>query len=110
MSYLYSTFAPQGYEPITTFWQDFSIAEIYGDEFIKDTAQTAFLNYCGNIKYLTELIMVINHKCWYWYENGKEGLSKLYSDLYYEYDSRAIEYLEEHGSEEDKHYYFSTLD
>ena len=50
MSYLYSTFAPQGYEPITTFWQDFSIAEIYGDEFIKDTAQTAFLNYCGNTK------------------------------------------------------------
>lgn len=101
---------PFGYEPITTFWQDFTIAEIYGDENIEETTQTAFSNYCSDVKYLTELIMVLNHKCWYWYEHGKESLSKLYETLFYEYDNRAIKYLEEQGNEEDIRYFFSTLD
>lgn len=29
--------------------------------------------------------MILNHKCWYWYEKQNEELSKLYAKLWEEY-------------------------
>ena len=97
------------YEYITTFWQDFSIAEPFGKSAIRDTAKRAFEEWKDNVSYLTELVMVINHKCWYW-AGTNDSLSHLYSDLYYKYDDMAIAYLENNGSKEDLTYYFKTLD
>ena len=48
-----------GYKPLTTLWEDFSIAESFGTAAIKDTASRAFNAWKNNYKYLTELIMVI---------------------------------------------------
>lgn len=48
-----------GYTPITTFWQDFSIADKFGPAAIRDTFKRAFAEWKGNYKYLTELVMVI---------------------------------------------------
>ena len=98
------------YEYITTFWQDFSTAELFGEDAIRDTAKRAFDEWKDDIKYLTELIMVINHKCWDFYRKNVMAMSNLYSDLYYEYDEKAIEYLEKKNNEEDLQYYFRTLD
>lgn len=98
------------YEYITTFWQDFDVAELFGENAIKDTAKRAFDEWKDDIKYLTELIMVINHKCWDHYRKNMTAMSSLYSDLYYEYDEKAIEYLEKKGNKEDLQYYFRTLD
>ncbi len=98
------------YKYITTFWDDFSIAEKFGLDAINDTAFRAFYAWRDNIAYLTELIMVLNHKCWYWYEQHEDNLASLYSELYYKYDERVLNYLEEKDDKEAIHYYLSTLD
>ena len=50
------------YECITTFWEDFSIADAFGIEAIKDTFKRAFEEWKTNYKYLTELVIVLNIK------------------------------------------------
>jgi len=96
-----------GYEPKTTFWDDFTIAENFGREEIEDTASRAFEEWKDNYEFLTELIMVINHKSW---EHSRDSLCNVYVDLFYEYDGRAINYLEETHNEEGLNYFFRTLD
>lgn len=98
------------YEFQTTFRTDFAIADSFGHEATKDTAARAFEEWKDNIIYLTELIMVINHRCWDWYHVGDVEMSALYSDLYYEYYEKAVDYLEEKGNKEDMSYFFRTLD
>lgn len=95
-----------GYECFTTFWQDFSIAEKYGVSAVKDTYNRAFNEWKNNYKYLTELVMVLNHKCWHHYENGVTVLSELYADLYYKASGYAYDSLK--GEELD--YYISITD
>lgn len=41
-----------GYEPITTFWQDFSIADKFGNKAIADTFRRAKSEWKDNYKYL----------------------------------------------------------
>ena len=98
------------YTPITTFWDDFSMAELFSEAAIIDTADRVFKEWKDNYKYLTELIMVINHKSWYWYSRNNNDLSLLYEGLYYKYDEMAITYLEKNRPEEELTYYFKTLD
>lgn len=98
-----------GYTPITTFWDDFSIAEKFGEKAIRDTAKRVFNEWHTNIKFLAELVMVLNHKCWAW-NNKRDDLMQLYSALYFEYNDKAWDWLEQNGTEEDKNYYFKTLD
>ena len=50
-----------GYELQTTFWEDFSIADRFGLSAIQDTFKRAFEEWKNNYKYLTELILVLNH-------------------------------------------------
>lgn len=47
-----------GYKPITTFWEDFSIADKFGNEAVNDTLKRAFTEWKGNYAYLTEMVMV----------------------------------------------------
>ena len=62
-----------GYKPFTTFWQDFSIADTYGLQAIQDTFNRAFDAWKDNYKYLTELVLVLNHKIFHHYvEKGTE--------------------------------------
>ena len=98
-----------GYTPQTTYWEDFSIAEPFGIAAIKDTALAAFNGCKDNYIWLTELIMVLNHKSWYWHQKNNE-LMELYAELYYKYDEKAIDYLEKNYGEEELRYFFRTLD
>lgn len=50
------------YECQTTFWEDFSIAEHFGEEAIKDTYKKARAEWEHDPVYGTELSMVLNHK------------------------------------------------
>ena len=50
------------YKPITNFWNDFSIAEQIGEDEVKGTFDRLFKEWKDNFKYLTELVMVLNHK------------------------------------------------
>ena len=94
----------------TTFWEDFSIAEKFGEAAIKDTAERAFNEWHTNVEYLAKLVLVINHKCWDWYEKDNDTLTRLYSDLYYKYNDMAWDWLQANATEEEREYYFRTLD
>lgn len=96
-----------GYKPITTFWRDFSIAERFGLVAVMDTYRRAFSECKKNYKYLTELVMVLNHKIWQHYDPNKESpLAVLYNQLWEKAEMWAFENLK--GEELD--YFYSTLD
>lgn len=95
-----------GYECITTFWEDFSIADKFGESAIKDTYNRAFNNWKGDYKYLTELVLVLNHKCWFFHNQGREELSRLYGNLFY----RAKNYACGHLKGKEYQYFFDITD
>lgn len=85
---------PNGYELTTTFWQDFSIADCFGVQAIRDTFNRAFEEWKTNHVYLTELVIVLNWKIWAWYQkNGSCEQSKLYNELWEKADGYAMENL-----------------
>ena len=94
-----------GYQPLTTFWSDFSTAEQFGIEAVKGTFKRAFEEWKGDYKFLTELVMVLNHKIWQWYEKNDE-LARVYNALWEEADNYGCENLK--GEELD--YFYETLD
>lgn len=94
-----------GYKPITTFYMDFSIADKFGIVGIKSTYENAFRSWKNNYKYITELAMVLNWKCWRWYQVNDE-FSRLYTDLYYKLDEWIFNNLK--GDELD--YYIQITD
>ncbi len=94
-----------GYEPITTFWTDFSIADFYGLSGIQETYDATFAEWKGNYKYLTELVMVLNHKIWEWYGHDDER-AELYNDLWMKASVYAIENLKG----EELRYYLEVTD
>ncbi|ENI9073036.1 hypothetical protein ABZ143_002832 [Listeria monocytogenes] len=63
-TYTNPIFEMNGYEPKTTFWTDFSIADMFGFEGVKDTYNRAKESWQDNIEYMTEFAMVLNHKSW----------------------------------------------
>ena len=56
--------------------------------------------------YGTELSMVLNHKCYYWYEERNTKLSRLYSELWEEYHNWVLE----NWRGEELGYYLRTTD
>lgn len=100
--------AENGYQTKTTFWQDFYFADHLNKgavSAIKDTCKRAFNGWKHNHEYLTELVMVLNHKIWYWYEKN-EALAQVYNDLWQKYDHWCLDNLK--GEEKD--YFIRTLD
>ena len=94
-----------GYKPITTLYQDFSIADRFGIKAIKETYNRVFKEFKNNYKYITELVMVLNWKLWRYYENNEE-LARLYNDLYIKLDNWCCENLKG----EELQYYYNTTD
>lgn len=97
-----------GYKPLTTFWQDFSIADRFGAGAIRNTYSQAFKEWKGNYKYLTELVMVLNHKIFQHYDpNRKDNpIAEVYDELWREADAWACDHLK--GDE--LNYFYQTLD
>ena len=94
-----------GYETKTTFWEDFSIADRFGIDAIKDTYKRAFAEWKTNYVYLTELVLVLNWKIWEWYKKD-DRVARVYNDLWEQADLYACENLEG----EEASYFFSTTD
>lgn len=94
-----------GYKQITTFFQDFSIADNYGIRAIKDTYNRAFKAWKNDYKYLTELVMVLNWKIWEHYEKN-EDVAKVYQELWEQADAYAMDNLKG----EELKYFLSTTD
>ncbi len=95
-----------GYTCKTTFWNDFLIAEKFGEKAIKDTFKRAFKEWKTNIEYLTEFVMILNWKCWHFYERNNKVISKLYCDLYYKAHNWCCNNLKG----DDLKYYLETTD
>ena len=92
-----------GYTPITTFYTDFSIADKFGRAAILDTYRKAVEQWKNDYKYMTELAMVLNWKCWRWWEE-KRAYGELYRELFIEQDRYCQESL--HGEELE---YYNTI-
>ena len=70
-----------GYKPITTFYEDFSIADRFGANAILDTYKRAFKYWKNDYKYLTELVMVLNWKIYEHYQKNVR-FANIYNDLW----------------------------
>lgn len=93
------------YNFITTFRSDFTIADKFGINAIKDTFNRAFNEWKDNYKYLTELVLVLNWKIWEHYEKNEE-IAKIYNNLWIFADNYAVNNLKD----EELSYYYETTD
>ena len=82
-----------GYQPKTTFWMDFSIADKFGIEAIIDTFERAFKEWHTN------------HKIWQWYEKN-DAIARVYDQIWRKADEWAQENL--HGKE--LQYFYEVTD
>ena len=57
------------------------MADCFGASAINDTYKRAFNEWNSNYIYLTELVMVLNHKIWQHYETN-EALAHVYNHLW----------------------------
>lgn len=95
-----------GYEPKTTFWDDFSIADRFGTSAIKDTYKRAFSEWKSNVEYITELVLVLNWKIWYYNDTGNMALAELYNGLWEKTHDWCLNNLKG----DDLSYYLRTVD
>lgn len=96
---------PNGYEMTTTFWDDFTIADIFGADAIRDTYKRAFAEWRHDYVYLTELVIVLNHKIWQHYQRN-DAYARLYNDLWEQADL----YAQENLKGEELSFFYQTTD
>ena len=87
-----------------------NIAEEENLQVVKNWAANTYEQIQDDVQAMAAFVTVLNHKCWYWYEAGMNTLSQVYSDLYYKYNEIEWDWLDAHGTEEEKTWYFRTLD
>ena len=78
----------------------------FGPAAVQDTFDRAFAEWKDSCVYLTELVMVLNHKLWQWYNSGRPDMAEMYNKLYGEADT----YAQEHLTGEEADYYYRTTD
>ena len=96
---------PNGYKMVSTFPTDFTIADKFGENAIRDTFNRAFNEWKSNYVYLTELVISLNWKIWEHYEKGNQEIAKVYNELWEQADNYACENLK---GEELKFFYRVT--
>lgn len=94
-----------GYQPKTTFWSDFTIADCFGNEAIQDTFNRAFKEWKSNTEYITELTLVLNWKIYQHYKTNKD-IAELYDRLWKETDAWCMNNL----TDKDLEYYIRVTD
>lgn len=95
-----------GYEPQTTFYEDFSIADMFGISAVKDTYKRGLetAQELGYI-YLTEFVMALNWKIWEHYQHN-DALARVYNDLW----MKASEIAQTTLKDDELMYYYRTTD
>ena len=97
--------AMTGYKPISTFYMDFSIADNFGVDAIRDTYKRATEEWKSDYKMFTELVMALNWKIWE-HHGHNDKYAKLYNELWGEADLWATESLKG----EELSYFYRTTD
>lgn len=90
----------------TTFWTDFSIADAFGIDAIKDTYKRAFEEWKDNVCFIAELVLVLNWKIWEHHEKGNTEIAKLYDELW----SKTEDYGYSTFTGDDLTFFFNTID
>ena len=91
----------------TTFREDFSIADRFSVSAIRDTYKRAFTEWKNDYRYLTDLVMGLNHKIWEWYGVAKgHPYVRVYDELWKQADDYAVSNLKG----EELNYYFRITD
>lgn len=91
--------------PSHTFFMDFTIADRFGVQAIRDTFRRAFNEWRIDYKMFTELCMTLNMKCWSYY-----GTNDTYCDLYRELFHKADNWAVENFRGEKLKYYLAVTD
>ena len=94
-----------GYKVKTTFWDDFTIAETFGVEAIKETYGRMLDEWKTNYIFLTELVLILNWKIWHWYKKD-EDIARVYNDLWEQTENYAYDHLRG----EELKYFIRTID
>ncbi len=96
----------QTQRPESTFYADFSVADVYGEKSIQDTYNRSFNGWKSNVKMFTEMTAMLNHKLWFWYECGIEEYAQLYDKLWKEADAYGMDNFKD----DELKYFLSVLD
>ena len=96
-----------GYKPMTTFYMDFGIAEQYGADAIRETYNSAVKFWFGEIKFATELVMVLNWKIWEHYYADNDKTASLYDELWE--DAQRLILKEYCNNDKAMKYYYSVV-
>lgn len=76
----------EGYQFKTTYWNDFSIADKFGVDAVKDTYRKVLPQARLKPMDFAELVCVLNWKIWEHYDNHNESLISTYNALWDEAD------------------------
>ena len=82
-----------------TFWMDFTIADAFGVNAIKDTFNRTFKEWKDDYKMLTALVITLNHKIWQHYEAENNKLASVYNELWEKADQYACDTLKDEALE-----------
>lgn len=88
-----------------TLWNIFTTAEQFGIDDICNTYDQVMEQCKSNYIYLTALAVVLNRKCWYWYDRFNPT-SKVYESFYYYTDK----YAKTHLKDDELSYYYDVTD
>lgn len=70
-----------------TFMSDFTIAKrLSGVDGIKETYKRSFESFKDDIRYLTAMVLALNHCGHYYYDLGEKDVAKVFFDLQFELD------------------------
>lgn len=76
----------------TTFRMDFKIADHFGPRAVKDTFRRAFAEWKNDHRYLTDLVITLNHAICYWYDRDN-SMAVLYNELWEKANTYALDHL-----------------
>lgn len=116
MEYNFERNLREDYERKTTFTYDFSIAEWFvkleGLEAIWSTFRNAATDWCNDIEYFAELIIVVNMKSWEMAARKHKNWSGLYAELYYGIEDLYFDWFDDKHPKhaEAMDYYFKYVD
>jgi hypothetical protein len=89
----------------SSFMQDFSIANMFGEKAVRDTYSRAFKEWHSDVEYITEFTIALNYWIWLLYEKD-EQLAKVYDELWRKADAWCMDNLKG----DDLSYYLRTTD
>lgn len=80
---------PNGHEFVSTFIDDFLIADKFGIPAVKDTFNRAWESWHEDPVYCAELVVTLNHAIWRYYQTN-EALAKVYNTLWEKAHNKAL--------------------